>query len=93
MLQFQRKGEGDYRIPFPPRDEVLALPGIFHGVKETTKRVAVQGRYQPRREVFLEWDLGRSFISIAGHMDGSSESRFSFSLRFGLTLELGPGAL
>jgi len=93
VLQFQRKGEGDYRIPFPPRDEVLALPGIFHGVKETTKRVAVQGRYQPRREVFLEWDLGRSFISNAGHMDGSSEGRFSFLLRFGLTLEQGPGAL
>ena len=52
VLQFQRKGEGDYRIPLPPRDEQLALPGIFHGVLETTKRVALQGRYQPRREVF-----------------------------------------
>jgi hypothetical protein len=31
VLQFQ--GEGDYRTPFPPRDEQLALPGIFHGVK------------------------------------------------------------
>ena len=93
VLQFQRKGEGDYRIPLPPRDEQLALPGIFHGVLETTKRVALQGRYQPRREVFLEWDLGRSFISNAGHVDGSSEGRFSFSLRFGLTLERGFGAL
>jgi hypothetical protein len=62
VLQYQRKGEGDYRIPFPPRDEQLGLPGIFHGVMETTKRVAVQGRYQPRKELFLEWDLGRSFI-------------------------------
>ena len=93
VLQFQRKGEGDYRIPLPPRDEQLALPGIFHGVLETTKRVALQGSYQPRREVFLEWDLGRSFISNAGHVDGSSEGRFSFSLRFGLTLERGFGAL
>ena len=87
VLQFQRKGEGDYRIPFPPRDEQLALPGIFHGVLETTKRVALQGRYEPRSEVFLEWDLGRSFISNAGHVDGSSEGRFSFLLRFGLTFE------
>ena len=89
VFQIQRNGEGDYRIPFPPRDELLALPGIFIGVMETTKRVAVQGRYQPRGEIFLEWDLGRSFISNAGHVDGSSEGRFSFSLRVGLTLERG----
>jgi len=87
VLQFQRSGEGDYRIPFPPRDELLALPGMFIGIMETTKRVALQGRYQPRSEVFLEWDLGRSFISNAGHVDGSSEERFSFLLRLGLTFE------
>ena len=87
VLQFQRKGEGDYRIAFPPWDEVFALPGIFQGVLETTKRVALQGRYQPRSEVFLEWDLGRSFISNAGHVDGSSEGRFSFLMRLGLTFE------
>ena len=87
VLQFQRSGEGDYRIPFPPRDELLALPGIFIGVLETTRRVALQGRYQPRREVLLEWDLGRSFISNAGHVEGSSEGRFSFLMRLGLTFE------
>jgi hypothetical protein len=93
VLQFQRKGEGDYRIPFPPRDVQLRIPGLFLGVMETTKRVALQGRYQPRRELFLDWDLGRSFISNAGNVDGESEGRFSFSLRFGLTLEHGFGAL
>ncbi len=87
VFQFQRKGEGDYRIPFPRGDELFAIPGIFLGVKETTKRVAVQGRYQPRGEVFVEWDLGRSFISNAGHVRGSSEGRFSFLMRLGLTLE------
>ena len=87
VLQFQRRGEGDYRLPFPPGDEVFAIPGIFIGVQETTKRVALQGRYQPRSEVFLEWDLGRSFISNAGHVDGSSEGRFSFLMRLGLTFE------
>ena len=91
VLQFQRKGEGDYRLPFQERRP--DIPGIFIGVKETTRRVAVQGRYQPRREVFLEWDLGRSFISNAGHMEGASEGRFSFLLRFGLTLERGLGGL
>ena len=91
VVQFQRKGEGDYRIPFPPRDEQLALPGIFHGVLETTKRVALQGRYQPRSEVFLEWDLGRSFVSNAGHRDGLSEGRFSFLMRLGSTFEFALG--
>ena len=91
VFQFQRKGEGDYRLPFQERSP--DIPGIFIGVKETTRRVALQGRYQPRREIFLEWDLGRSFISNAGHVDGSSEGRFSFLIRLGLTLELGLGAL
>jgi hypothetical protein len=67
---------------------VLALPGIFHGVKETTKRVAVQGRYQARSWVFLDWDLGRSFISNAGHVPDLSEGRFSFFVSLGLTFEL-----
>jgi hypothetical protein len=93
VLQVQRKGEGDHRIPFPSRDEQLSIPGFFLGVMETTKRVALQGRYQPRAEFFLDWDVGRSFISNAGHVQGESEGRFSFSLRFGLTLELGLGAL
>ena len=93
VLQFQRKGEGDYHIPFPPREELLALPGLFLGVLETTKRVALQGRYQPRSEIFLEWDLGRSFVSNADHVQDSSEGHFSFLLRFGLTLERGLGAL
>ena len=85
VLQFQRKGEGDYRLPFQPRQ--ADIPGIFIGVMETTKRVAVQGRYQPRSWAFLEWDLGRSFVSNAGHVDDSSEGRFSFLVRLGLTFE------
>ena len=87
VLQFQRKGEGDYRLPFPPGDELFDTPGIFIGVKETTKRIALQGRYQPRSEVFVEWDLGRSFVSSAGHVDGSTEGRFSFLMSLGLTFE------
>ncbi len=90
VLQFQRKGEGDYRIPFPEGGP-LGLPGIFHGVLETTKRVALQGRYQPRSEAFVEWDLGRSFVSNAGHVDGSSEGRFTFLMRLGLTVEFPRG--
>ena len=89
VVQYQRAGEGDYRIPFPPREEQLTLPGIFHGVLETTKRVGVQGRFQPRRELFIEWDVGRSFITNAGHVGGLSEQRFSFLLRLAFTFEVG----
>ena len=89
VVQYQRAGEGDYRIPFPPREEQLTLPGIFHGVLETTKRVGVQGRFQPRRELFIEWDAGRSFITNAGHVGGLSEQRFSFLLRLAFTFEAG----
>ncbi len=85
VFQFQRKGEGDYRLPF--RERQPDDPGIFFGVMETTMRLALQGRYQPRSEVFLEWDLGRSFIANADHVDGSSEGRFSFLIRLGLTFE------
>ena len=55
--------------------------------------MAVQGRCQPRTEVFLEWYLGRSFISNVGHVEGSSEGRFSFLIRLGLTFELPLGEL
>lgn len=85
VVQYQRKGEGDYREGFPPPEELFETPGIFQGVTETTKRVAVQGRYQPRREAFLEWDVGRSFISNADHVPGVSEQRLSLLVRLGLT--------
>lgn len=93
LLQYQRKGEGDYRTPFPPRDVMVTLPGIFHGTMETTVRVALQGRYQPRREVFVEWDLGRSFVGNAGHVDGADEQRFSYLVRLVVTWDLEWGRL
>ena len=90
VVQVQRKGEGDYRDPFPA--DLLGRPGIFHGVTETTRRVALQGRYQPVREVFVEWDLGRSFISNQGHEEGVSEGRFSFLAQVAVTLAWSGGA-
>jgi hypothetical protein len=89
VMQYQRAGEGDYRIPFPPREENRVMPGLFHGVLETTTRIAVQGHFQPRRQFFIEWDVGRSFISNAGHIVGTSEQRFSLEIRAALTFEVG----
>jgi hypothetical protein len=85
ILQIQRMGEGDFRKPFPA--DYLGQPYIFIGVKETTRRIALQGRYQPKRQVFLDWDVGESFISNAGHVDGVSENRFSFVVRLGVTFD------
>jgi hypothetical protein len=87
VYQYQRKGEGDYRIPFPPREEMLGKPGIFHGVLETTNRLALQGRYQPWSHAFVEWDVGHGWISNAGHEDGRSEGRFSFLVYLNLTYD------
>lgn len=89
IFQYQKAGEGDYRIPFPPREEMLGAPGIFQGVVETTSRIALQGHYQPSRLFFLDFDVGQSFIDNAGHEEGVSENRLSFLLQFGVTLQLG----
>jgi hypothetical protein len=85
IVQLQRMGEGDYRDPFPA--DYHGQPYIFIGVKETTSRIALQGRYQPRRQVFVEWDVGESFISNAGHVDGTNENRFSFLVRLGVSFD------
>lgn len=84
LFQLQRMGEGNYLDPFP--DPYHGLPANFIGVLETTRRVAIQGRYQPRRQFFVEWDVGRSFISNAGHVDGASESRLSYLIRLEVAL-------
>ncbi len=85
IIQFQRMGEGDYREPFPA--DYLGQPSNFLGVMETTRRIAIQGRYQPRRQIFIEWDVGRSFISNADHMDRVDENRFSYLVRLGMTFD------
>ncbi len=89
IVQYQKAGEGDYRVPFPPRDEMLGAPGIFQGVVETTSRVGLQGHYQPGRIFFLDFDVGQSFIDNAGHEEGVTEDRFSYLLELGVTLILG----
>lgn len=90
-LQLQRMGEGDYRTVIPATGN-LGLPSNFVGVVETTRRLAIMGRYQPVRQFFVEWDVGRSFVSNAGHVEGFDEGRFSYLIRLGLTFEfLGGG--
>ncbi len=85
-LQVQRQGEGDLRDPVPPRDEFLASPNLFLGVKETTVRVALRGRYQPTPFFWIEWDLGRNIVRDAAHVPGDDVESFEGVVRLGAIL-------
>jgi len=89
VVAYQRKGEGDFRTPLPPREEHLASPSIFLGVMEKTTRAALRGHYQPNPFFLLEWDAGVNFVQDAGHEPGESLSEFSWVLKMNLLLDRG----
>jgi hypothetical protein len=90
-LQLLRQGEGDWRVPFPVDSVFRASPGLFLGVVERTYRLALMGRYQPRREVWIRWDVGRNWVRDAGHVRGRKASRFAALGELGIRLEFAPG--
>lgn len=84
-FHYQRKGEGDYRLPTPESDEEYrAEPHIFLGTMEKTARVMLQGHYQPNRNFFLEWDAGANFVTDVDHQPGESLTEFAGLLRLGV---------
>ena len=83
-----RQGEGDFRDPVPPMAEYLASPTIFLGTRERTVRLAVQGRYQPRRYVWFEFDFGQNFVRNAGHVEGQERDGVAATASLGLTFDL-----
>jgi hypothetical protein len=92
VLQYQRKGEGDFRTPFPPDyDDFRASPSIFLGVIERTTRIGLQGHYQPNPYFFLEWDAGANFVDDVGHELGESLTEFSWVLKLSLLFDRGVG--
>lgn len=88
LLQIQRQGEGSFRDPVPPRDIHVASPALFLGVKETTVRLGLRGRFQPNRFVHVSWDVGENFIQDAQHVRGRDVSDFTAVLEAGFMLEL-----
>jgi uncharacterized membrane protein YbhN (UPF0104 family) len=88
VLQLQRRGEGDFRTPFPPYDEFRASPALFLGVRETTFRAGLRGRYQPNRHFWLGWDLGENFVRNALHVAGESVTEFTAVAEIGGTVGL-----
>jgi len=84
-LDVQRKGEGDFRQPRPPPDELTDQPGILSGIVETSVRPALGGRWTPpgRWRIVAEWDAGVSTISDYANVEGDDRTEFtgSFAIR------------
>jgi hypothetical protein len=84
-LDFQRRGEGDFRQPRPPPEDLTDFPDILSGIVETTVRPALGGRWSPRGRlrVVAEWDAGVSLISDYANVEGDDRTAFtgSFAVR------------
>ncbi len=88
VAEILRQGEGDFRDSIPPMNEYLASDWIFLGVKETTYRLGLRGRYQPNRFFWVSWDLGRNFVRNARHVEGEDISEFVALGEIGFKLDL-----
>ena len=75
VVQVLRRGEGDFRDPWP--DGVTQDgPTLFIGEVETTARLALAGQWVPSTWVWLEWDIGQNFVQDAGNVPGANKSEF-----------------
>jgi hypothetical protein len=88
-FRYLEQGEGDWRAPFPDLPTFLNSPALFLGVVERTARASLRGRYQPRREFWLSWDVGHNWVRDAGHVAGASATRFVVLVNAGARLEFG----
>jgi hypothetical protein len=82
-----RQGEGDWRIRFPPEAVFRASPDLFLGVVERTYRVGLTGRYQPRPEFWVRWDVGQNWIHNAGHVLNRNATRLAAFAEVGMRLD------
>jgi len=83
-----RAGEGDLRVPFPTSvDEFYQSPWLFLGVRESTTRVGLAGRYQPVRFAWFAWDLGYNWIQNRNHVQGATENLFSAAAQLGVRID------
>jgi hypothetical protein len=86
VLQYQRQGEGDFR------DSIIGgytgEPAIFLGVRETTRRAGLRGRYQPVRYAWLAWDVGYSWVTNRENIQGTDEDLFTGVAELGFRVDL-----
>ena len=86
----QRQGEGNFRDSIPG-GYYWGRPALFWGVKETTLRLGLRGRYQPIRELWINWDLGPNFTRNRAHVTGVNQTSFEAVAEIGVRLELPRG--
>jgi len=79
-VTFLRQGEGDPRLPHPLVSAYPSTPTIFAGVVERTLRLALAGQVA-RGRWLLSGDGGVHLISNAGHVSGSSQTRWIGTVR------------
>lgn len=85
----QRQGEGGPRQPFPADyTDFRASPSLFIGQAETTYRLALAGRFQPNRFLWMTWDVGENFLRDAGHVPGVNATDFAAVGAAGLMFDL-----
>jgi hypothetical protein len=88
-LLVQRQGEGGIREPFPATPPgFFDSPSLFLGVRETTWRAALRGRYQPLRQLWFAWDVGPNVVHNKDHVVGASKTEFEGTGEVGVRLEL-----
>jgi len=81
----QRQGEGNFRDSIPG-GYYWGRPALFWGVKETTLRLGLRGRYQPIRELWINWDLGPNFTRNRAHVTGVNRTSFEAVGEIGVRL-------
>jgi hypothetical protein len=69
-------------------DEFYGSPALFLGVRETTVRAALAGRYQPVRYAWLAWDVGYNRIRNRNHVPDAAENLFSAAAELGVRVDL-----
>ncbi len=74
-VQLLRRGEGDFRDPWP-EGVTESGPTLFIGQVETTARLALAGQWVPRMWLWVNWDIGQNFVWNAGHVRGENVSEF-----------------
>jgi len=82
----QRQGEGNFRDSIPG-GYYWGRPALFWGVKETTLRLGLRGRYQPIRELWISWDLGPNFTRNRAHVTGVNQTGFEAVGEIGVRFE------
>lgn len=86
----QRQGQGNFRDSIPG-GYYWGRPALFWGIKETTLRLSLSGRYQPARFFWLAWDVGPNRVANKAHLPGRTVREFEATGELGLRLEFSLG--